>query len=107
MDATRPLRSFVESPTSTYSTLSAPAPSRKKEWSVNDAFVAVMGVTGAGKSTFISQLTGDSNVVIGHGLQSSTSVRVRDLMKLNMSSSDAGRVSTRVYGSWRSQAVVD
>jgi len=34
-----------------------------------DVLLAVMGVTGAGKSTFISLLTKE-NVQIGHGLES-------------------------------------
>ena len=33
-----------------------------------DIFVAVMGMTGAGKSTFISLCTGEE-VVVGHDLQ--------------------------------------
>ena len=35
--------------------------------SLQDVYVAVMGVTGAGKSTFIEKLTG-KEVNIGHGL---------------------------------------
>jgi GTP-binding protein EngB required for normal cell division len=34
-----------------------------------DVVIAVMGVTGAGKSTFISQLTKEE-VVVGHSLSS-------------------------------------
>lgn len=34
------------------------------------AFIAVMGVTGAGKSTFIREVSGDDNVVVGNGLKS-------------------------------------
>jgi hypothetical protein len=37
--------------------------------SKNDIIIAVMGVTGAGKSTFISLLS-DAEIQIGHGLQS-------------------------------------
>ncbi|KAF1834618.1 hypothetical protein BDW02DRAFT_497877 [Decorospora gaudefroyi] len=37
------------------------------------AFIAVMGVTGAGKSTFIQWASGDSDVEIGHDLKSCTS----------------------------------
>ncbi|KAI9866987.1 MAG: hypothetical protein M1813_000385 [Trichoglossum hirsutum] len=37
------------------------------------AFVAVMGVTGAGKSTFIRAASGDETIGIGHGLKSCTS----------------------------------
>ena len=32
--------------------------------------IAVMGVTGAGKTTFISKATGKSDLEIGHGLVS-------------------------------------
>ncbi|KAK7902298.1 hypothetical protein LTR67_001943 [Exophiala xenobiotica] len=41
-------------------------------FSKNDIIIAVMGVTGAGKSTFISLLS-DQEIKIGHGLQSCTS----------------------------------
>ncbi|KIV87795.1 hypothetical protein PV11_03317 [Exophiala sideris] len=41
-------------------------------FSKNDTVIAVMGVTGAGKSTFISLLT-DAQIEIGHGLRSCTS----------------------------------
>ncbi|KAH7184576.1 uncharacterized protein B0J16DRAFT_355286 [Fusarium flagelliforme] len=41
------------------------------ELSRDDIVIAVMGVTGAGKSTFINQVTGE-NVGIGHGLTSHT-----------------------------------
>lgn len=34
------------------------------------AFIAVMGVTGAGKSTFIKWASGNSDVVVGHDLES-------------------------------------
>jgi len=34
------------------------------------AFIAVMGVTGAGKSTFISAVSMNQNVEVGHGLES-------------------------------------
>lgn len=37
----------------------------------DDVFVAVMGMTGAGKSTFISLCTGDE-VAVGHDLQACT-----------------------------------
>jgi ABC-type uncharacterized transport system ATPase component len=33
-------------------------------------FIAVMGVTGAGKSTFIQTASGDSRVTVGHGNKS-------------------------------------
>ena len=32
--------------------------------------IAVMGVTGVGKSTFIKNITGRKDIVIGHGLVS-------------------------------------
>lgn len=35
--------------------------------------IAVMGMTGAGKSTFIQKASGLKDVVIGHGLASCTS----------------------------------
>jgi len=34
------------------------------------AIIAVMGVTGAGKSTFIQSASGDDSVIIGHSLKS-------------------------------------
>ncbi|CAO2649617.1 Nn.00g070020.m01.CDS01 [Neocucurbitaria sp. VM-36] len=37
----------------------------------NDVLIAVMGVTGCGKSTFINHLT-DSDIKVGHGLESCT-----------------------------------
>jgi ABC-type lipoprotein export system ATPase subunit len=37
--------------------------------SKDDIIIAIMGVTGAGKSTFISLLS-DEKIEIGHGLQS-------------------------------------
>jgi ABC-type proline/glycine betaine transport system ATPase subunit len=37
--------------------------------------VAFMGVTGSGKSSFIKALTGRNDIVVGHGLTSSTSQR--------------------------------
>lgn len=39
----------------------------------NDIFIAVMGVTGAGKSSFIRLASGNKNVKIGHSLESCTS----------------------------------
>ncbi|KAH0562389.1 hypothetical protein GP486_002912 [Trichoglossum hirsutum] len=36
-------------------------------------FIAVMGVTGSGKSTFIRTASGDESIVIGHSLKSCTS----------------------------------
>ncbi|KIV87796.1 hypothetical protein PV11_03318 [Exophiala sideris] len=38
-----------------------------------ETVVGVMGVTGAGKSSFIRQITGNDEIEIGHGLQSMTS----------------------------------
>ncbi|KAK4553241.1 hypothetical protein LTR86_009771 [Recurvomyces mirabilis] len=38
----------------------------------DDDFIAVMGVTGAGKSTFVSQCTGSPRLNVGHGLESFT-----------------------------------
>jgi ABC-type thiamine transport system ATPase subunit len=35
-----------------------------------DVAVAVMGMTGVGKSTFIKMITGDEEISIGHGLVS-------------------------------------
>ena len=37
-----------------------------------EVIIAVMGVTGAGKSSFISTVTGDSSVIVGDGLSSGT-----------------------------------
>ncbi|KAF1960061.1 hypothetical protein CC80DRAFT_465620 [Byssothecium circinans] len=39
----------------------------------NDVVVAVMGLTGVGKSTFIRNVTGRTDIIIGHGLTSQTS----------------------------------
>jgi signal recognition particle receptor subunit beta len=35
-----------------------------------NAFIAVFGVTGAGKSTFVQTVTQDGSVVVGHDLES-------------------------------------
>ncbi|KAK6518921.1 hypothetical protein TWF281_003613 [Arthrobotrys megalospora] len=43
------------------------------EFNKDDIIIAVMGVTGAGKSTLISLLVQDKNIEIGHGLTSCTS----------------------------------
>jgi ribosome biogenesis GTPase A len=40
---------------------------------VPEIVVAFMGVTGSGKSSFIKALTGRNDIVVGHGLMSSTS----------------------------------
>jgi putative ribosome biogenesis GTPase RsgA len=34
----------------------------------NDVVVAVMGVTGVGKSTFIKTITGRDDIAVGHSL---------------------------------------
>lgn len=40
--------------------------------SQGDILIAVLGVTGAGKTTFISKATGRTDLAIGHGLTSCT-----------------------------------
>jgi hypothetical protein len=35
-----------------------------------EVLIAVIGVTGAGKTTFISKATGRSDLVVGHGIDS-------------------------------------
>jgi ABC-type uncharacterized transport system ATPase component len=40
------------------------------------AFIAVFGVTGAGKSTFVQTVTGDQSVEVGHQLESCKSAAV-------------------------------
>jgi len=40
------------------------------ETSPNEVVVAVIGVTGAGKSTFIRNMTGNKGIFVGHGLES-------------------------------------
>ncbi|KFZ01546.1 hypothetical protein V500_00723 [Pseudogymnoascus sp. VKM F-4518 (FW-2643)] len=47
-------------------------PPQPRKFDSNDLFIAVMGVTGSGKSTFISKCTGH-DVGIGHSLKSHTS----------------------------------
>ena len=37
----------------------------------NEATILVMGSTGAGKSTFVQLVTGESDVGVGHGLTAS------------------------------------
>ena len=52
----------------------SPPPERqkpKRRRGIPEVVVAVMGVTGAGKSSFIRRVTGNDNVLIGSGLQSS------------------------------------
>ena len=48
---------------------------RKTAFGPNDYFVAVMGMTGVGKSSFIKHLSGES-VKIGHSLQACMQLRV-------------------------------
>lgn len=45
--------------------------------SKEDIIIAVMGVTGAGKSTFVSLLSGE-DIEIGHGLQSCKTPQTKD-----------------------------
>ncbi|KAI1382350.1 P-loop containing nucleoside triphosphate hydrolase protein [Hypoxylon crocopeplum] len=42
------------------------------KWNSPDILVAVMGMTGSGKTTFISKVTGRTDLKIGHGLTSCT-----------------------------------
>lgn len=42
----------------------------------DEVVVAVMGVTGSGKSTFIKTMTGNAGVHVGHGLESGTSIHL-------------------------------
>lgn len=37
-----------------------------------DVIIAIMGVTGVGKSTFIKTITGREDIAVGHGLFSGT-----------------------------------
>lgn len=48
----------------------------------SDVVIAVMGITGSGKSTFISKLA-DQEVPVGHGLKSSESHALSLQMKAN------------------------
>lgn len=41
------------------------------------AFIAVMGVTGAGKSTFVQWASGNPDIIIGHDLESCKSFNRR------------------------------
>lgn len=56
----------------TEKTQSVPKGAPRKCSHVQDVVVAVMGVTGAGKSSFIRRITGDDRVEVGAGLQSSS-----------------------------------
>lgn len=49
-----------------------PKEAPRKRSLVQDVVVAVMGVTGAGKSSFIRRITEDDRVEVGAGLQSSS-----------------------------------
>ncbi|OTB09449.1 hypothetical protein M426DRAFT_316001 [Hypoxylon sp. CI-4A] len=42
------------------------------KWGNKDVLIAVMGMTGSGKTTFISKVTGRTDLKIGHGLTSCT-----------------------------------
>jgi ABC-type proline/glycine betaine transport system ATPase subunit len=41
-----------------------------------DVVIAIMGMTGVGKSTFIRTITGCDDIVIGHGLMSGKQRRI-------------------------------
>lgn len=47
-----------------------PVRSSDKKISVREVAVALMGATGAGKSTFIKRVTSADSVIVGSGLQS-------------------------------------
>ena len=57
---------------------SRPFPGSSHEISAKDCVIAVMGVTGAGKSTFVNFATRDSSAKIGHSLQSGKPRSQRD-----------------------------
>lgn len=44
------------------------------EGTSEEVVIAVMGVTGSGKSTFIRAMTGNDSVHVGHGLESGNSI---------------------------------
>jgi ABC-type branched-subunit amino acid transport system ATPase component len=48
----------------------------------SDIIIAVMGIPGVGKSTFIKNITGNDDLVIGHGLFSGTPVNPKTLILL-------------------------
>jgi predicted GTPase len=56
----------------TKTTSPVPKEAPRKRSLVQDVVVAVMGVTGAGKSSFIRRITEDDRVEVGAGLQSSS-----------------------------------
>ncbi|KAE8312337.1 hypothetical protein BDV41DRAFT_539263 [Aspergillus transmontanensis] len=47
------------------------------ELSTQIKYVAVMGMTGVGKTTFITALTGD-NLTVGHGLNSCVFAHIKE-----------------------------
>ncbi|TFK20794.1 hypothetical protein FA15DRAFT_759119 [Coprinopsis marcescibilis] len=53
---------------------------KQDESSLGDIFIAVMGPTGAGKSSFINAVTGRAEAVVGHSLESCT----KDLQEFKM-----------------------
>ncbi|KAK6837939.1 hypothetical protein PG987_006220 [Apiospora arundinis] len=54
-------------------TVTAPEPMvQAPELGASDIVIAVMGVTGSGKSTFVSQLCGEDTAVVGYSLRSET-----------------------------------
>ena len=46
----------------------------------SDIVIAVMGIPGVGKSTFIKNITGNDNLVVGHSLFSGVSVDLGTLI---------------------------
>jgi Fe-S cluster assembly ATPase SufC len=48
----------------------------------SDIIIAVMGIQGVGKSTFIKNITGNDDLVVGHGLFSGTLVNPKTLILL-------------------------
>ena len=54
--------------------VSSKAESSTEEAPKGEVVIAVMGVTGSGKSTFIRTMTGDDSVHVGHGLESGNSI---------------------------------
>jgi hypothetical protein len=56
----------------------------------NDIFIAVMGATGAGKSSFVKLVTGIDDVQVGHDLTSSMSEAIERKVHSLTSTSDYG-----------------
>ena len=54
----------------------------------DEVIIAVMGVTGAGKSSFIRTVTGDSSVIVGDSLSSGTLIQrpvcARQILQLTL-----------------------